>query len=101
MTRRSQSGPPRTPPSLRIARTRNLGIFLCAVDLKPESRHTLEFAIELAGDAEATVEVVHAAPEGEVNPLNAESQLQEMLVETARGQAGENPGRSRTATKSR
>ena len=57
---------------------------LCALDLKPESRHTLEFAIELGGDTEATVEVVHVAPEGEVDPLNAESQLQEMLIETAR-----------------
>jgi nucleotide-binding universal stress UspA family protein len=57
---------------------------LCALDLKPESRHTLEFAIELAGDAEATVEVVHAAPEGEVNPLHVESRLQELLIDTAR-----------------
>ena len=57
---------------------------LCALDLKPESRHTLEFALELAGDTDAVVEVVHSAPEGEVNPVNAERQLQELLVATAR-----------------
>ncbi|MGA2715927.1 MAG: universal stress protein [Bryobacteraceae bacterium] len=57
---------------------------LCALGLKPESRHTLEFAIELAGDSGATVEVVHAAPEGEVEPVNAESRLHELLIEAAR-----------------
>lgn len=57
---------------------------LCALDLKPESRHTLEFALELAGDTDAEVEVVHSAPEGEVNPVNAERQLQDLLIDTAR-----------------
>src|SRR5579863_4885582 len=38
---------------------------LCALGLKPESKHTLEVAVELASDTNAMVEVVHAAPEGE------------------------------------
>ena len=57
---------------------------LCAIDLKPESRHTLEFAIELAGDSEATVEVVYAAHEGEVDPTHSERKLQDLLVEAGR-----------------
>jgi nucleotide-binding universal stress UspA family protein len=57
---------------------------LCAIDLKPESRHTLEFAIELAGEAEATVEVVYAAHEGEVDPTHSERRLQDLLVEAGR-----------------
>lgn len=57
---------------------------LCALGLKPESRHTLGFAIALAADTEATVEVVHAAPEGEVDPVRAEDELHELLVEAAR-----------------
>jgi nucleotide-binding universal stress UspA family protein len=57
---------------------------LCALDLKPESRHTLQFAIELAGDSEATVEVVYAAHEGEVDPTHSERQLQDLLVEAGR-----------------
>lgn len=57
---------------------------LCALDLKLESRHTLEFALELAADTDAVVEVVHSAPEGEVNPVNAERKLRELLIEAAR-----------------
>jgi nucleotide-binding universal stress UspA family protein len=57
---------------------------LCALDLKPESRHTLEFAIDLAGDTEAAIELVHVAPEGELDPLNSETRLQELLIEAAR-----------------
>jgi nucleotide-binding universal stress UspA family protein len=57
---------------------------LCALDLKPESRHTLEFAISLATDTQAMIELVHVAPEGEIEPLNTESKLQELLVEAAR-----------------
>jgi nucleotide-binding universal stress UspA family protein len=57
---------------------------LCAIDLKPESRHTLEFAIELAGDTEATVEVVYAAHEGEVDAVHSERKLQDLLVEAGR-----------------
>ncbi len=57
---------------------------LCSIGLRPESRHTLEFAIDLAGDTGATVEVVHVAPEGEVNPVGEESRLHELLVEAAR-----------------
>jgi len=59
---------------------------LCAIDLKPESRHTLEFAIALATEADATVELVHVAPEGEIAPINAESRLQELLIDAARTQ---------------
>ena len=57
---------------------------LCAVTLRPESRHTLEFAIGLAGDANATVELLHVAAEGEVEAFPAESRLEEILVEAAR-----------------
>jgi nucleotide-binding universal stress UspA family protein len=57
---------------------------LCALDLKPESRHTLEYALELAADTQASVELVHIAPEGEVGPDATESRLHELLVDTAR-----------------
>jgi nucleotide-binding universal stress UspA family protein len=57
---------------------------LCALGLKPESRHTLEMAIGIANDCKATVELVHVAPEGEVSALNTESRLQEILVDAAR-----------------
>lgn len=59
---------------------------LCAVGLKPESRHTLEMAIGVASDAGATVELVHVAPEGEISALNTEERLQEMLVNAARNE---------------
>lgn len=58
---------------------------LCALGLKPESKGTLEFAIQLAADTDATVEVVHVALEGVVEPVQAENRLHEMLVEAARG----------------
>jgi nucleotide-binding universal stress UspA family protein len=57
---------------------------LCALDLKPESRHTLEFAIEMASESEASIELVHIAPEGEIGPVHVESRLHELLIETAR-----------------
>ncbi len=57
---------------------------LVALDLKPESQHVLEFALELAADAEATVEMVHVAPEGEITPLNPENRMQQLLDEAAR-----------------
>jgi nucleotide-binding universal stress UspA family protein len=57
---------------------------VCALDLKPESRHTLEFAIELAAECDASVELLHVAPEGEIEPRPTESRLEELLVETAR-----------------
>jgi nucleotide-binding universal stress UspA family protein len=57
---------------------------LCAVNLRPESRQTLEFAIGIAGDANATVELVHVAAEGEVEAFPTESRLQEILVEAVR-----------------
>jgi nucleotide-binding universal stress UspA family protein len=59
---------------------------LAALDLKPESRHTLEVALQLAQDSGATVEMVHAAHEGEITPLNPENRLHEVLVEAAREQ---------------
>lgn len=58
---------------------------LCALGLKPESRHTLEFAIEMAGDTNATVEVLHVAPEGEAEPSRAETRLHELMAEVERG----------------
>jgi nucleotide-binding universal stress UspA family protein len=57
---------------------------LCALDLKAESRHTLESAIEIAAKNDASIELLHVAPEGEIEPLQTESRLQELLVETAR-----------------
>jgi nucleotide-binding universal stress UspA family protein len=57
---------------------------LVALDLKSESRHILESALQLAQDAGATVEVVHAAPEGEVTPIHSEARLEEVTVEAAR-----------------
>lgn len=56
---------------------------LTALDLKPESRHILEFAIELAADTGATVEMVHVAPEGEITPASPESRMHELLAEVA------------------
>jgi nucleotide-binding universal stress UspA family protein len=56
---------------------------LCALDLSPESRHTLEFAVDLAVDMRARIEVMHAAPEGETDPVNVERRLQELLAEAA------------------
>ena len=57
---------------------------LCALDLKPESRHTLEFAIEIAGETDASVELLHVAPEDAIGPIQAESRIHELLVATAR-----------------
>jgi hypothetical protein len=57
---------------------------LCALDLKPESRHTLEFAIEIAAATDAAIELLHVAPEGEIEPLQSESRLHELVVQTAR-----------------
>jgi nucleotide-binding universal stress UspA family protein len=57
---------------------------LCALDLKAESRHTLEFAIELAADTEAKVELISMAPEGEVEPFRTDIRLQELLAEVSR-----------------
>jgi nucleotide-binding universal stress UspA family protein len=59
---------------------------LCALDLRPDSPRTLEFAIELAGEADATVEVVYAAPEGEVDPVHSAERMQALLVGAARGE---------------
>jgi nucleotide-binding universal stress UspA family protein len=55
---------------------------LCAIDLKPESRRTLEMAIEIAGKNEAKIELLHIPAEG-VPVNNAEQRMQEMLVEAA------------------
>jgi len=58
---------------------------LCALDLKPgsDNRHTLEFAIQLASEAHATVELVHAAPEGQVEAMASERRMEELLIEAA------------------
>ena len=56
---------------------------LCAIDLKPESRHTLEVAIALATDAGATLEVAYV-PADTVSPDAAEQRLQAILIEAAR-----------------
>jgi nucleotide-binding universal stress UspA family protein len=57
---------------------------LCALDLKPESRHTLEFAIEIAAATDAALELLHVAPEGEIEPLQSESRLHELVIAAAR-----------------
>jgi nucleotide-binding universal stress UspA family protein len=57
---------------------------LCALDLKPEGRQTLEFAIEVARDADASVELLHGATEGEIAAAGTEHRLQELLAEAAR-----------------
>jgi len=59
---------------------------VCAIDLKSESRHTLEFALEVAREADASIELLHVAPEGETAPEHTELRLQELLVEAARGE---------------
>ena len=57
---------------------------LVALDLKPESRLTLETALEIAKNSGATVEIVHAAPEGEITALHSEAQLTEVVAQAAR-----------------
>jgi len=57
---------------------------VCALDLKPESRHTLEFAVDLAAESDASIEILHVAPEGEIAPDAPETKIHELLVETAR-----------------
>src|SRR5580658_7957803 len=57
---------------------------VCALDLKPESRHTLEFAVDLAAETEASIEILHVAPEGEIGPTEPETKIHELLVEAAR-----------------
>jgi nucleotide-binding universal stress UspA family protein len=51
---------------------------ICAVDMKPESRHTLEVALALAADAGSTLELVHA-PAETVPPEVAERNMQDLL----------------------
>jgi nucleotide-binding universal stress UspA family protein len=57
---------------------------VCALDLKAESRHALEFAIEIAAEANATIELLHVAPEGEDEALVPEGRLHDLLAEAAR-----------------
>ena len=57
---------------------------LTALDLKPESTHTLEVALELAAETEATVEIVHVAREGVITPDKPEHRIHELLAEAAR-----------------
>jgi nucleotide-binding universal stress UspA family protein len=53
---------------------------LCALDMKPESLHTLEIAIAIAKDAEASIELVHV-PAETVSPEAAEARMQELLAQ--------------------
>jgi nucleotide-binding universal stress UspA family protein len=57
---------------------------LCAIGLRPESKHTLEVAAGVAADVDASVELVHVAPEGEVTALRTEERLHEIMAEVAR-----------------
>ena len=59
---------------------------LCAIDLKPESRHTLELALAIAAESDAAIELIHVAPEGEIGPLKTESRLHDLLIDSARSQ---------------
>ena len=54
-----------------------------ALDLKPESLHTLEAALEIAAESEATLEILHVAPEGEITPYKPEGRIQELLQQAA------------------
>lgn len=54
-------------------------LILAAIDLKPESEHTLESALQLARDAEARIEVVYVAREDETNPAQAERRISELV----------------------
>lgn len=58
---------------------------LCALDMKPESLHTLETAMSIAKDAEATIELVHV-PADTVPPEAAERRLQELLAQVAQAE---------------
>jgi nucleotide-binding universal stress UspA family protein len=60
---------------------------LAALDLKADSYRTLEAALELGRDAKATVEIVHAAAEGEITPLHSESRIRELVAAAAGEQA--------------
>ncbi|MES1258237.1 MAG: universal stress protein, partial [Acidobacteriota bacterium] len=57
---------------------------LTALDLKPESIHTLEMALELASDSGATLEILHVAAEGETTPVKPEGRIHELLEQAAR-----------------
>jgi nucleotide-binding universal stress UspA family protein len=57
---------------------------LVAIDLKPQSKHVLEFAIELAANTGATVEMVHVAHEGVITPDGPENQMRGLLEAAAR-----------------
>lgn len=61
-------------------------VIVVALDLKSDSKHALEAALQLAKDAGATVEMVHAAPEGEITPISSEAQIGEVLEAAARDQ---------------
>lgn len=57
---------------------------VCAIDLKTKSKETLEFAVDLAAETNASLELLHVAPEGEIEPLPSELKLHELLEESAR-----------------
>lgn len=57
---------------------------LAAVDLQPESQHTLEAALQLGDEAGAQVEVFYVAPEGEISPQPAESRMADLIARAGR-----------------
>ena len=59
-------------------------LVLCALDMKPESLHTLETAMAIAKDAEATIELF--MPAGYRPPEAAERRLQELLAQVAQSE---------------
>ena len=58
-------------------------VIVVALDLKSDSKLALEAALQLAQDSGATVEMVHAAPEGEITPLSSEAQISDVLASAA------------------
>jgi nucleotide-binding universal stress UspA family protein len=57
---------------------------VCALDMKPESRHTLEAAVALANHSGARLEVAHV-PAETVSPEAADRHLQELLSQVGPG----------------
>jgi len=80
---RLDSGP--RNPSPRIALTPSRATFSAPLDLKPESSHTLEYALETGRRSRRFGRTgPHRAGKAEIGPLQTESRLHELLIDTAR-----------------
>ncbi|HXE65222.1 MAG TPA: universal stress protein [Bryobacteraceae bacterium] len=60
---------------------------LAALDMQPESQHTLEAALQLGRESGAHVEIVYVAPEGEISQEHAESRMAELIARVEREQS--------------